>query len=145
MSIKAKLNTAGEIEFELESPEDIQALLAAAKNSSVAIAAGAPQTSLQRLRAVYNRIQARASQKRIVLALAGSVEGLTDVELRDKVGLDNNNKLGGTIAGIHKSAKTVGLSLEHVLVKRSLKGAKPALFHYRLTPDMLDVVATKKA
>ncbi len=146
MSIKAKVNAAGEIEFELQSPEDIQTLLAAAKNGLVALStAGMMQTSLQRLRAAYDRIRAQPVQKKVILALGESPDGLTDVELREKVGLDNNNKLGGTMAGIHKTAKAVGLSLEHVLIKRSLAGAKPALYHYRLTPDMLDVVASNKA
>lgn len=139
MGVKAKI---GDIQFEFDTEADLRMFLAAAKNGVVSGQVVEPETFVQKLRKFDQRIAARDKQRSLVKALlAGPEEGLTDAELRAHLGFRTNNELAGTMAGISKNAKGVGLSLEHVLTKRKLTDGS---YRYRLTPDTREILANTK-
>lgn len=137
MSVKAKM---GDIEFEFETEADLRVFLAATRNGTATSQSGAPETFVQKLRSLHKRIVGKDRQRQLLKALLdGSESGLSDEQLRQKLGLKSNNELAGTVAGISKNARSVGLTIEHVLIRNKLANGT---YLYRLTPDMRDILGS---
>lgn len=136
MSIKAKV---GEIEFELDTVEDLMALLAAAKMGTSALpVASSPDRSeslKQRLKAAWNGMGKR--QRGIIRALTQAPDGLTDGELCTNLGIGGNLALGGLMAAMNRAIKAEGLRPDQVILKTKAPSGRGQL--YRLTPDMMEL------
>ena len=142
MSIKA---TVDGIDYELETEADVRAFRAAFK-SGKSPTTSEPETLIQRLRQFFERVSRHEKQKAFIAALTESKAGHTDIELCRILGLPGNNVLGGVVANVSKNAYAVRLNPDQVFVKKILKGARPAKYHYQITPDLRDLVGgTDKA
>jgi len=142
MAIKARI---GDVILEVETEADLRMLLAAAKSGALAVQAPAlPETVTERLTKLYHTRLGSDRQRGLIKALARAPDGLTDTEIRSALGFASNTVLAGVMASISKNAKAVGLRFEHVLVKDTLAG-NGALYRYRLSPEMREVVMKAEA
>ena len=65
-------------------------------------------------------IRGIVGRQRAVLTCLHSAEGsVRDEELRAAIGVDDNAKLGGTMAGLSKRAIKIGLTMDDIILKES--------------------------
>jgi hypothetical protein len=143
MTIRAKV---GELEFEMDSEQDLQVLLAAVRNGKnlggkpISILLDEP--TADDLSQVWHAVVKKEKQRKVVTALLAAPNTLVkDSELASRVGLQNNNQLGGVIAGIARTARTLGVSLESILY-RERSPAGPMF--YALTLEMRECIDNSK-
>lgn len=87
---------------------------------------------------------------KLLVALREKPEGMSDIELREKLSMPDEpmlsgQALGGAFAGITKQAKKAGLEASDITEYRSYRDdeEKPigAITHYKLTEKILEVMS----
>jgi len=138
----------GPAEIEAETADDVRELLATlgllpASNGTAPKVN--PNESIQdRLRRIRERV-VRAEQVKVLRVLASAEEGMTDAELAEAASLPNTGSLPGIMQALSKYAKAVGLEPHHVMNKTVRKSDAGRSYHYRLTPEMRDIMKKEKA
>ena len=142
MAIKARI---GDVELEIESEADLRMLMSVVRVGAVPMQPALLSETLgDKLKRFLKRVK-KQEQRRILMALADSAEGLTDAELRARVGAKSNTVLAGYMSGLSKNATASGLRLEHVVVKHPLAvQSSNGMYQYRLTPEMREVIRGKQ-
>jgi len=117
------------IEFHCETADDAVALAAkltgaqlpnaqhyAGRPEEIAIAGSRWTTS----RFQHFMGQLHDQQKKFLKQILGNADGLTDIVLRQSLGLSSNKAFGPILAGVSRRAKKVGVSLQDVLQKEKV-------------------------
>ena len=142
MSIRAKVDG---ITFEFDSDEDLRTFLRAVKSGSIQTQGDrAPlphqrndetERSLgERMKMFYKAVKVKRGQLSVLRTLLGAKAGMKDVQLIRAVDFHNRNELGGVIAGISKTAKPYGLTLDALVERNRLPASEGRAMLYRLTP-----------
>jgi hypothetical protein len=148
MTIKARI---GDLEFEVDSVEDLKILMEAAKNGASSDTvqqrrapepSGAHKPLEQRLEDLCERLASDA-QRRMVAAIASTPEGMTDKELRQIVPFETNFVLAGTSAGVSKHASALGIDMSYVWSREPARNVPGANFLYKMTLEMRQAVGRK--
>lgn len=79
-------------------------------------------------------------QRAILGCLANAPGAVRDEELRVAIGVDDNAKLGGTMAGLSKRAGRMGLTIEDILRKESWQNGQGRHYSYTITDGMRTVM-----
>jgi hypothetical protein len=162
MSIRVRKSDNGEVTFEAESEGDLRLIvdvlgIGSGKPTKTPSAQGAsaPESSreapeshrgrasgadvfAQKVVTFLGRIH--GSQQTIIKGLASAPDGLTDAQLREMLGVQDNHPVGGAMTGIAKNARSSGLDTTEILVKTTTERGDGRSYHYRLTPRFLTVL-----
>lgn len=136
MPYRVKLN---DLEISCDTYADLRQLLKEYGNdkSSAKQSGQSPfQHDAQSIKNLVSTI--KPNQKKILTALmSGSAK--SDTELRDCIGADNNNALAGTLAGLVKNFKRLGLDPSTAILKTKNGSGETRTYQYRLSADFLEV------
>jgi len=139
--VKAK-NVTVEVDSEREL-RSVLSILGVVSNGAVPTPAtiASEQTSGERLLKFLNHLP-EGYQVIVIRSLAKATVGLTDVELRQHLGLANNSQLAGIMAGLSKNAGANGLSYEDIVERQQRTDVRDgSKYFYKLTDGMRDVVS----
>jgi len=135
MAYRVKLNN---LEISCDSYADLRQLLkdyADTKNP----ARDNGQVSILRQEQSIKKLVAslQSNQKKIFMALtSGAIKN--DKELRDQIGVDTNNALAGTLAGLVKNFKRFGLDPSTAILKSKKGSGDSLMYEYQLSADFLE-------
>lgn len=81
-----------------------------------------------------------SKQRLILVCLANGPGSVRDEELRAAIGVEDNSKLGGSMAGLSKRAVSMGLTIEDILMKESWQNGQGRHYSYTITDGMRAVM-----
>lgn len=90
---------------------------------------------------VYETIPTYGKAHKILIALKEKPEGMTDTELKEMLGLESSQALGGAMAGIGRRANAAGTDINHI-VESTVTPNGGWLF--KLTEEMRKVMENEK-
>jgi hypothetical protein len=140
---------ARDVVIEADSDRELRAVLAILGVLPSAGTPGHPHTlasptSKDKLLRFYSYL-GEGYQSQVIRALAESTVGLTDIELRNTLGFENNMKLAGVMSGLSKNAKSAGLSYGEIIEKQPTDGRDGSLYLYRLTAGVREIMPSGHA
>ncbi len=130
-----KVRVSDNILVEVESEDDLRMVFAALGLRNGATLPAERAAGIDPRRQLFRSLRTKA-QRTMLRSLAQSIEGLSDEQLRHALQIKSNNELAGTISGLTKRTKALGLKLGDLLL-RERTGRRS--YHYRLTPQMWDI------
>lgn len=88
-------------------------------------------------------------QGQILRIIGEKPEGVTDTELRNKMGLSNNLGIAGIIGVMSRNAKKFGFKFDEILHSTqkvtTINGKLTRTYLYKLTKEMMEAMPTKLA
>ena len=136
------------LEIRVDTADELQMVMSALGNS---LSSKTPTQVVEpkSLAEFYKDMDKFSMGYRVLTTLRENPDGMSDVELREKLGTVDNKisgqVLGGTFAGITKQAKKAGLESSDITESRLYRvdEEKPtwAVTHYKLTKKMLEAMS----
>jgi len=93
------------------------------------------------LSSLLKQMNHHPKQLALIKTLYENQDGLSDNELRAKLGLNTGNAFGGTLSGLTWQAKKLGLHGRDIVSREERKNAKGETYYfYKLTSEMVEMM-----
>jgi len=133
----------GDVLVECENEADLRAVVNVLGPRAGTVASAFTSDRPTRLGRLIEAVKGRPTAA-LLFHLARAGGDVSDERLLEALHLDSNTRLAGSMAGLSKQARKVGLELGDVLTRRKLKKrAGKARYIYRLRDDVAEMVRAR--
>lgn len=143
--VTAKLHTDDGITVEVDAPpEEYEIALLTTLRAIRGAVEPTPRAGAGASAAAFHQMVDRLSEETIdyLRLLADYPEGLTDVELREALGIDSRRKLAGMNGAVTKVAENAGIDAEIITRTVTRKADGTRQYHYVIPPDVRQRLAS---